>query len=186
MAKPTIIEIIKLARTISNAHIVLCGKKSAYVETQDPQALAEIKKYYHRCEFVSDLTNVNDDFIKVAICHFNGSEKHLNPIIESVFGEHNKVVISAKYWLDVMNINASKGAAIKHLQQTLGFTFEQTMSFGDYFNDIEMLQESYYSYAMDNAPEAIKEIARFKAPSHTVGGVCTILKQYLQESENKK
>ncbi len=183
MDHQVITDIITLARTIPEAHTVLCGKKSAYIETQNPQALDEIKKYYHRCEFVTDLTQVKDDFIKVAICHFDGSEKHLNPILEPVFGANNKVVISAKYWLDVMNINASKGAAIKHLQKTLGFTFEQTMSFGDYFNDIEMLQESHYAYAMENAPDEIKRLARFQAPNHNEGGVCAILKQYLADTQ---
>ncbi len=55
-----------------------------------------------------------------------------------------------------MNKEASKGAAIRFLQQHLGFKFEETMSFGDYFNDVEMLKESYHSYAMDNAHPEIK------------------------------
>jgi len=87
--------------------------------------------------------------------------------------------VSAKIWLDVMNAEASKGAAIKHLQNTLGFTYEQTMSFGDYLNDLEMLKESYHSYAMENAHPKLKEIARFSAPSNVDAGVFQVLEKLL-------
>ncbi|MEI6896239.1 MAG: Cof-type HAD-IIB family hydrolase [Psychromonas sp.] len=171
--------IIKEARLITGAHIVLCGKKSAYVETQVPKALNEIKKYYHRCESVKDLLAVKDDFIKIAICHFEGSQKHVYPSINDKFNVDHKVVVSAKIWLDVMNINASKGDAIKYLQETLAFSFEQTMSFGDYFNDIEMLQASFHSYAVENAHEKVKTFARFSAPSNADSGVLKVIKDYI-------
>jgi len=177
--KDSIHSIIKQARLIQGAHIVLCGKKSAYIETQDQQALNEIQKYYHRRESVSDLLEVEDEFIKVAICHFDGSAEHVHPSIDAEFGEKHQVVISAKIWLDVMNVNASKGAALKHLQQSIGFTFEETMSFGDYLNDVEMLKESYHSYAMENAHEGVKAVARFSAPSNQKSGVLRVMKGLL-------
>jgi Cof subfamily protein (haloacid dehalogenase superfamily) len=171
--------IIKEARLIEGAHIVLCGKKSAYIETQKPGALAEIKKYYHRCDYVKDLLAVEDEFIKVAICHFEGSQDLVYPSINAKFNADHKVVVSAKIWLDVMNINASKGDAIKHLQETLNFSFEQTMSFGDYFNDIEMLQASFHSYAVENAHEKVKTFARFSAPSNSESGVLKVIRETL-------
>ena len=171
--------IIKEARLIEGAHIVLCGKKSAYIETQAPKALEEIKKYYHRCDYVKDLLEVEDEFIKVAICHFDGSQEFIYPSINAKFDVDHKVVVSAKIWLDVMNINASKGDAIKYLQDKLKFSFEQTMSFGDYFNDIEMLQASFHSYAVENAHEKVKTYARFSAPSNLEHGVTKVIRDHL-------
>lgn len=177
MDTPSIINIIQTARSIEGTQIVLCGKNSAYIETQDPKALAEFSKYYRRCQYVEDLLAVDDEFIKVAICHFDGTEAHVYPTVNAKFGETHQVVVSAKIWLDIMNVEASKGAAIKHLQNTLGFSFEETMSFGDYLNDLEMLQESYYSYAMENAHQKVKETARFMAPSNKDAGVFTVIKE---------
>ncbi|MFT6987273.1 MAG: Cof subfamily protein (haloacid dehalogenase superfamily) [Psychromonas sp.] len=171
--------IIKEARLIKGAHIVLCGKKSAYIETQAPHAIEEIKKYYHRCDYVKDLLAVEDQFIKVAICHFDGLQELVYPPIYEKFNANHKVVVSAKIWLDVMNIKASKGDAIKHLQETLKFSFEQTMSFGDYFNDIEMLQASFHSYAVENAHEKVKTFARFSAPSNSDAGVLKVIREHL-------
>ncbi|NVJ56560.1 MAG: HAD family hydrolase [Vibrionaceae bacterium] len=177
--KPSIKAIIKQARAIEGAQIVLCGKKSAYIETQDPDALKEFAKYYHRCQYVEDLLQVEDDFIKVAICHFGGTEELVYPAFNHAFGHTHQVVVSAKIWLDLMNAKASKGAAIEHLQRTLGFSFEQTMSFGDYLNDLEMLKTSGHSYAMDNAHPKVKQVARFTAPSNKEAGVFTVIKQQL-------
>lgn len=179
--KAAIDEIIIEARLIEGSHIVLCGKKSAYIETTSAQAIKEIKKYYHHCESVDDLLKTEDEYIKVAICHFDGSESEVYPTINHKFGNRHKVVVSAKIWLDVMNSKASKGVAIQYLQKKLGFSFEETMSFGDYFNDIEMLQASYYSYAMENAHEAVKGHARYKAPSNQDSGVMEVINHYLQK-----
>ncbi|WP_162064401.1 Cof-type HAD-IIB family hydrolase [Vibrio taketomensis] len=169
--------VIRVTREIEGAYIVLCGKRTAYIETQDPRALAEISKYYHECQYVEDLLQVDDEFIKIAICHFDGTEALVYPSLNEHFGADNQVVVSAHIWLDVMHADASKGAAIEHLQKTLGFTHEQTMSFGDYFNDVEMLKSSYHSYAMENAHPEVKKLARYSAPSNTDNGVLTVIKQ---------
>ncbi|MGR5144843.1 HAD family hydrolase [Photobacterium sp. DNB23_23_1] len=175
-------EIINDARGINGAHIVLCGTKSAYIETRDPLFLKEVNKYFAHCQSVDDLLDVNDQIIKISICHFDGAEDYVFPLMNSKFGHSQQVVLSAKVWLDIMNANASKGAAIKYLQESLGFNHEQTMSFGDYLNDLEMLKVSHHSYAMENAHPKLKQIARFSAPSNREGGVITVIKKELRIS----
>lgn len=177
--KSLVHSVIKEARSIDGVSIVLCGKESAYVESDSEIVANEIKKYYNRCQYVGDLLDVEGEFIKIALCHFDGIEEYAYPQLNAKFSEQCQVVVSGKVWLDVMNIKASKGEAIAHLQQTMGFTFEQTMSFGDYFNDIEMLQASFHSYAMENAHEKVKPFARFNAPSNREAGVLKVIKEYL-------
>lgn len=176
-----IADIIKTARSIDGAQVVLSGKKTSYTETTEPKFVEEINKYYQRLEFVDDLLQVEDEFIKVAICHFSGTEEFVYPIISEKFAQNNQVVVSASIWLDVMHINASKGNAIRHLQETLGFSYEETMCFGDYFNDIEMLKACYHSYAMENAHTEVKKHARFSAPSNNDRGVSQILKAHITQ-----
>ncbi len=173
--------VIEKAKAIENIHVVLCGKKSAYIDTPCPDAMEEIKKYYHECKMVNDIAEVDDEFIKVAILHFDGSEEHIYPPINSAFGDKFKVVVSSSIWVDVMNPNASKGEAIRYLQQALDFSYEETMSFGDYFNDVEMLQASYHSYAMENAHPGVKPYARNIAPSNTENGVIQVIESYLDD-----
>ncbi|GAL37328.1 predicted hydrolase [Vibrio maritimus] len=44
---------------------------------------------------------------------------------------------------------------------------------------MEMLKESYYSYAMENAHPGVKELARFSAPSNTEDGVIKAVNAFL-------
>ncbi|WED24655.1 Cof-type HAD-IIB family hydrolase [Vibrio sp. JC009] len=182
MGQENINNIINHARSIEGAHIVLCGKQSAYIETQAADALEEFSKYYERCHYVEDLLTVEDEFIKVAICHFDGTEEKVYPGINQMFGHDHKVVISARVWLDIMNSEASKGAAIENLQERLNFGYNETMSFGDYFNDVEMLQSSYHSYAVENAHEGVKKYARFSAPGNNEGGVLQVIRAHLNNA----
>ncbi|MEG0214714.1 MAG: HAD hydrolase family protein, partial [Hungatella sp.] len=58
-------------------------------------------------------------------------------------------------------------------------TPQETLVFGDQLNDIEMLQQAYYSFAVGNAREEVKAVARFTADTNERNGVLKILKQFL-------
>ena len=53
------------------------------------------------------------------------------------------------------------------------------MAFGDYFNDVGMLDAAYYSFAMDNAHPDIRAHARFVAPPNTANGVVRTIRSVL-------
>jgi len=78
-----------------------------------------------------------------------------------------------------MNQNINKGIALEKLQKSLNILPEETMAFGDYMNDIEMLSKASYSYAMENAHPFVKEMASFEAASNDSFGVLEIVKDYL-------
>jgi hypothetical protein len=54
------------------------------------------------------------------------------------------------------------------------------MVFGDYHNDIEMLQEAAYSFAMKNAHKDIKAIASYITESNDNFGVERVLEQLVK------
>ena len=49
------------------------------------------------------------------------------------------------------------------------------MVFGDYLNDLEMMETGFYSYAMQNAHPDLKKAARFEAPGNDQNGVIKII-----------
>ena len=70
-----------------------------------------------------------------------------------------------------MDKNVNKGNAVKRLMEKLGAGFDETMVFGDYLNDLEMMSCCRYSFAMQNAHPILKENAAFIAPSNDENGV---------------
>ena len=139
---------------------MLCGKNSAYIETKDEIFFKEINKYYERLEIVEDLTKVDDTVLKVTLCNFNGVEEntfhHFND-----YKDNFKIAIAASVFIDITSISANKGNAIKGIQKELNITPEETLVFGDYLNDLEMMQNAKFSYAMKNAHPEIKIASKF-------------------------
>lgn len=167
--------LVETARQIKDVEIILCGKKQAYIESNDPRFLEHVNMYYNRRTIVPDLLQVeNDDVLKIALCDFGGSEqnsyRHFKPLENEI-----QVKVSGALWLDLSDRLANKGRALKAVQQLYNIGYNETMVFGDYMNDLEMLQEGYFSYAMANAHPEVKAAARFLAESNDDNGVMKVL-----------
>ena len=171
-------ELIKIGRNISESYIVLCGKKSAYIESNDERLITEVEKYYEEYKIVDDLTKVEDDILKVTICDFVGSEINSDTYFKS-YKDKLQVSVSGQIWLDITDKGVNKGLAINKLQELLNIKHEETMVFGDYLNDLEMMGSAYHSYAMENAHDDLKKVARFTAKKNTENGVVEKIREVL-------
>ncbi|MEO7753422.1 MAG: Cof-type HAD-IIB family hydrolase [Terracoccus sp.] len=156
---------------------VLCGTRTAWVERHDEAFMAQLRPYYASIEEVSDLGAVTDDIVKVAVHALDRSE-HVAAGLSAFAGTH-QVVVSSPSWVDVMKRGTNKGAALRRLQDSLGVSPDETVVFGDYLNDLEMLDEATLSFAMDNAHADVLERARHRAPSNRDHGVVHVLETLL-------
>ena len=158
--KSAAIDFIKMGRKLEDTDLILCGKESAYIETTDKEFKREIAKYYERLEVVEDLTKVEDIYLKVTLCNFNGVEDNTFPHFID-YTDRYKVAIAAKVFIDITSLNANKGNAIKDIQKEFNITPEETLVFGDYLNDLEMMKAAKHSYAMKNAHPEIIQVSNF-------------------------
>jgi len=178
--KEIVKEIILETRKIPGANLVLAGKNAAYVESKDSNFLSFFQNFYSKNVKVNDLLSIeNEQFIKIAIHHADGSAENLYPHFKRFEKYNLNVVISGELWMDMMNNGTNKGKALAELQANLGISKEQTIVFGDYMNDIEMLKLAKYSFAMQNAHPSVKDVANYEAPSNDNDGVVQILKHLL-------
>ena len=170
-------ELLTAARELPRVFPVLCGLESAYMSSDDPEFLHNARKYYTRCETVSPLTAAlaRDRICKVAFYDGVHAEENSYPRLRR-FADRFRVSLSGYNWLDFMNPGVSKGAALARLQCRLGVTPEQSMAFGDYLNDLELLRQCRYSFAMANAHPELKAAARFEAPGNDQDGVMRVLR----------
>jgi Cof subfamily protein (haloacid dehalogenase superfamily) len=181
MEKDVVKEQLLVARKIPGAYTILCGKKRAYVESRAPRFIENVEMYYYKYEVVDDLLKVDDDrFLKIAICDLAGSEKNSYTFFRQRQDEL-QVKVSGNIWLDLSHKLANKGRAIEVLQKKYGISIDETMVFGDYLNDLEMMQQASFSYAMENAHPDIKNAARFLTKSNEAHGVTEVLRQMLDQ-----
>ena len=67
---------------------------------------------------------------------------------------------SKETYLEIMDVSVSKADAIVHLCKAYNIPIKATVSFGDNYNDIDMLMSTGTSFAMGNAPKEVKRKAR--------------------------
>ncbi|KQR23107.1 Cof-type HAD-IIB family hydrolase [Microbacterium sp. Leaf151] len=161
--------------------VVLCGKRSAYIERTDVAFRVQASTYYAALEEVDDVLAVDDDVLKIAVCDFAEAAHSVGRALDDIAATR-RVVVSSPHWVDIMNLGVDKGAALRRLQAALAVTPAQTAAFGDYLNDLEMMDAADWSYAMANAHPEVVARARHRAPSNTDHGVPTTLAELFPES----
>lgn len=160
-----------LADAGADLGVVVCGKRSAYIERTDAAFRAQTDEYYASLATLDDLLDRPEDgILKVAVYDFGSAEHGAKPALES-FATEVQVVLSGEHWVDLQNLGTNKGVALRRVQQALGITPAQTMVFGDFLNDLEMMDAADYSFAMDNAHPLLRARARYVAPPNTENGV---------------
>ncbi|MEU6537920.1 Cof-type HAD-IIB family hydrolase [Streptomyces sp. NPDC047000] len=158
---------------------VVCGKRAAYVESDDEEFLAQVRRYYAENRVVEDAAAVADEMLKVALYDFGSAEHGVARASLADLARTHQVVVSGEHWIDVMNAGANKGSALRGLQRDLGVTPAQTLVFGDYLNDLEMLDAADWSFAMANAHPAVRARARHLAPANNDNGVLRTIARLL-------
>lgn len=156
---------------------VMCGLKSAYCErgsvSQDFFELTNV--YYHKLEWVDNFEDVDDQILKFAptvpveqtMEYYKLFREKLEGLLVPTTSGHGSV--------DLIIPECHKASGLQWLVERWGITPEQCVAFGDGGNDLEMLEYCGMSFAMENAPDNVKEVADYVCPSNNDDGVLVAL-----------
>lgn len=177
--RATFEEFVQEAEKIGGFRLLVCAVDGTYHLPCDPDFDREVAKFYKNHIECDDLMSVNDTIYKLAVCDMQGAQERGKPALDAVFGDRLNIQVSGPIWMDVMRGGVSKGTALKKLSEILGVDRSEVMAFGDYFNDLDMLQSAGVSFAMENGNETVKQYADHIAESNTRCGVTKAIKQYV-------
>ena len=173
--------IVRAAQGLDGVYPVICRSDCALVDkSADKTFVQEMCMYYQQTYVVDDLESACADYhdvCKVAFYDAGDAATHLLPVLQQRLGDHHAVILSGENWVDVMKPGVNKGRAMRMLQQLKGVTPDECMAFGDYLNDLEMLESVTESYAMENALDEIKRASRHIAPRNDEDGVMRVVKE---------
>lgn len=178
--KKHLCQLLKLIVGIENTHPVFCTRHKAYVMSNSEPLLHLLKEYYGNYEIIQSTDLIDNEVYKIALYHEESSEKYIYPHVKHL-EQQFKVKLSATHWVDISENIANKGTAVKLLQDKLNISKNETLAFGDYNNDLEMLENAYFSYAMANAHPLVKRTAKFETKSNDNFGVEVILQKLLDD-----
>ena len=120
-----------------------------------------------------------DNVIKFTVYHPSACEEKCASVFTPTWQNAAKLASSGKEWMDCNPLGVSKGTAIHFLQEYLGIAPDETCTFGDNLNDIEMLESAGSSYAVSNAREEVLVAAKGICAPYWENGVLQILKTFL-------
>lgn len=84
--------------------------------------------------------------------------------------------------IEITDIKAQKGIALKSYIESLGYTMDEVMVFGDSMNDYSMLSMDFgTTVAMENGAEKVKEVAKYIAKSNEEDGVAYCIEELLKK-----
>ena len=171
-----IYEIADAAREYGHCHTLISTAKTGYTDSQDSDYINHIHNDVgYDMIPVHDVRDIKEPFIKIAVCDFDGTEKRLRSYFQERFGDRIQIVTSGNIWIDFIAPNANKGSALSNIVSFLGMNPKNGITFGDQYNDLEMLQLSNTSYAMTTAAAGVSDYA-----TNTTNSVEETLKEFLK------
>ncbi|MGJ8550543.1 HAD family hydrolase [Winogradskyella wichelsiae] len=176
-----LLQLYELVTKIDNAYPIFCTQNQAYILRASDDMVEIFAEYYSNYTIIDSFEEIKDKVIKIALYHTINSEAHIFPLVKHLKPELS-VVVSGNHWVDISEAITNKGNAITLLQKTYNIKPEETMAFGDYNNDLELLKCSKYSYAMENAHPDVKVVANYETLSNNNFGVEVILEQLIAKN----
>ena len=108
---------------------------------------------------LKDFAHVSNRLFKALFsCDFNTQQLLAQESLQ-ISQEGFYFVPTADHYYELVSSGISKGTALEILTEQLSIPLKNTISIGDYYNDIELLETAGYAVAMSNAPAEVKQVA---------------------------
>ena len=167
--------------TRSEVEIIVCGKKSAYTLKSYDQSFHDIAvRYYHRLELVDNFDNLDDTILKFALNIPDEKVPQMQAILDEKLGHMLTAVTTGHGSIDLIMPGVHKANGLRLLQARWGVNDDEVVAFGDSGNDIEMVKQAGYGFAMANANDAVKAVAGYHAPHNNEEGVLEMIDKALK------
>jgi Cof subfamily protein (haloacid dehalogenase superfamily) len=137
------------------------------------------KQMNYEVKIVDDVLAIDAEVLKISLYARKGVRKIAKSRLIPKWRSRVNIMIGGDEWMPSISRATDKGLAIRKLQKKYGFSPEETMVFGDGGNDIGMFREASETFAVDNADEELKTIAKHRCPSSDKMGVYETIMNYV-------
>ena len=179
MTKEQVKMSLDAAFAVEGMEPVVCAKHVTYARTQEMVDFLGSPKFNYKMALVDDLYNIDDDIIKISMAVMNGEDTvSMFRKVRGALDESLNLMTSGEGCMDTGIYGVNKGTAVEVLQEMWDIAPEETMVFGDQYNDVDMFDRAHYSFAMAGAVEGVKKKARYQAGSNNEGGVVKEIRKF--------
>ncbi|HFI0174725.1 TPA: Cof-type HAD-IIB family hydrolase [Streptococcus suis] len=157
------------------------GAGQPFEGTDLPIEPAQMAAFQSRVTYLDDLSAypISEPIYKVGLWVPEARVESITEGFNQAF-QGNLVAVTSGYGsIDILPQGIHKAWGLEQVLTCLDIEPEQVMAFGDSDNDIEMLNYVGYSYAMENATDKVKTVAKYLAPSHLEAGVLQVIEEHI-------
>ena len=130
---------------------------------------------YNATEIITE--DIGDHWIQLESFTTKMNIKHVQDFKKEVNFDVNKVLITGEPAYVAQILDEDKAAALDVLCKKLGIKQDETIAFGDGYNDLSLIEYCGYGVAMENAVDEVKERANYITLSNNDNGIAYCLKQ---------
>lgn len=155
MAHTSAMELIRDILVLDGCEVLISGANRSYLCQCDDSFVTRMRDGTgNHVQIVQDLAEIQEDIIKIsAYCAAGAAvpEKALGEKWSGVF----RMAVAGAEWLDFTL--ADKGIGLRQLCGALNIPLENTLAFGDNWNDLPMLEATGHPYLMASADPRLAE-----------------------------
>lgn len=154
-------QIFRALEELPTCKVQVSCPDSCYILPGDQQYYHHVSHVLHyRTKVVDDFYHLSEPVIKVAALDQENFEESLRILQNQQFPDMTVQPVGNN-WIDFIPTYSNKGTALLALLKHLGVDPADCVAFGDYQNDIQMLQIAGRSYAMADGSAGAKEAADY-------------------------
>ena len=161
------------------AELILCGKHCGYIGPKvSEQSLAKLGIYFKNLKQVEDLRAIDDQICKLTLNTDPTHEQAALKLLKSkaYVQQHQVNLVSSGFgFIDLILPERHKAYGLKFLQQQWDIADRQVLAMGDNHNDLQMIQQAGYGFAMSNAVPELKKVAKYLAKSNDEEGALEVI-----------
>ncbi len=135
-----------------------------------------------RCKAYSDIESLQEDIPEIAkVFCFGGTIEQIQAA-KAKLRQIPGIGVASSFPtnIEITDIKAQKGPALKEYIESLGYTMDEVMVFGDSENDLSMMEMDFVTVAMGNAEDNIKKVSQYVTKSNDQNGVAWTIEQLLE------
>ncbi|MFD6511045.1 Cof-type HAD-IIB family hydrolase [Bacillus sp. NPDC060175] len=134
-------------------------------------------------DYIPSYSDITENPTSVLLMHTKGTlEKILKDITNECPNMFDYVLMpwtKGIWMLQFLPLNTSKGMAVLNVADQLNIQPSEIVSFGDSYNDFEMIQHTGFGIAMGNACQELKNVADYVTKPNTEDGVAYALEELM-------
>jgi len=151
------------------------------IECENHEIYSKITK--NRGEYIKDLYSLTSGVGKMLIAVEKDSVEKIYNDFYNMLSNYCHITISKPTYIEITDMDATKGSALLRLIDMLGIKKEETIAIGDGPIDISMIEVAGVGVAVSNAVDALKEKADYIAPSNKDNAIAEVIEKYIKRGE---